>query len=100
MLKCNSNNTFAYLKKLMVVGLEMTCFTGISLLFNWISPFLALSLSQTSMATSLSVSEDLIYCGCADGTVRAFSPTDLHFICTLPHPHSLGTDVSTVTDAR
>ncbi|XDV42859.1 hypothetical protein PO909_011451, partial [Leuciscus waleckii] len=53
----------------------------------------------TSMATSLSVSEDLIYCGCADGTVRAFSPTDLHFICTLPHPHSLGTDISTVTEA-
>ncbi|KAK7142695.1 hypothetical protein R3I94_012145 [Phoxinus phoxinus] len=54
---------------------------------------------RTSMATSLSVSEDLIYCGCADGTVRAFSPTDLHFICTLPHPHSLGTDISTVTEA-
>ncbi|XP_016129509.1 mitogen-activated protein kinase-binding protein 1 isoform X1 [Sinocyclocheilus grahami] len=53
----------------------------------------------TSMATSLSVSEDLIFCGCADGTVRAFSPTDLHFICTLPHPHSLGTDIATVTEA-
>ncbi|XP_073683651.1 mitogen-activated protein kinase-binding protein 1 [Garra rufa] len=54
---------------------------------------------RTSMATSLSVTEDLIFCGCADGTVRAFSPTDLHFICTLPHPHSLGTDISTVTEA-
>ncbi|XP_077095070.1 mitogen-activated protein kinase-binding protein 1 isoform X2 [Siphateles boraxobius] len=54
---------------------------------------------RTIMATSLSVSEDLIYCGCADGTVRAFSPTDLHFICTLPHPHSLGTDISSVTEA-
>uniref|UniRef100_A0A8C1I9S1 Mitogen-activated protein kinase binding protein 1 n=1 Tax=Cyprinus carpio TaxID=7962 RepID=A0A8C1I9S1_CYPCA len=54
---------------------------------------------RTSMATSLSVSEDLIFCGCADGTVRAFSPTDLHFICTLPHPHSLGTDIATVTEA-
>ncbi|XP_016342738.1 mitogen-activated protein kinase-binding protein 1-like isoform X3 [Sinocyclocheilus anshuiensis] len=53
----------------------------------------------TSMATSLSVSEDLIFCGCADGTVRAFSPTDLHFIYTLPHPHSLGTDIATVTEA-
>uniref|UniRef100_A0A8C1GKA2 Mitogen-activated protein kinase binding protein 1 n=1 Tax=Cyprinus carpio TaxID=7962 RepID=A0A8C1GKA2_CYPCA len=53
----------------------------------------------TSMATSLSVSEDLIFCGCADGTVRAFSPTDLHFICTLPHPHSLGTDIATVIEA-
>uniref|UniRef100_A0A671LJD6 Mitogen-activated protein kinase-binding protein 1-like n=1 Tax=Sinocyclocheilus anshuiensis TaxID=1608454 RepID=A0A671LJD6_9TELE len=54
---------------------------------------------RTSMATSLSVSEDLIFCGCADGTVRAFSPTDLHFIYTLPHPHSLGTDIATVTEA-
>uniref|UniRef100_A0A671MEZ5 Mitogen-activated protein kinase-binding protein 1-like n=1 Tax=Sinocyclocheilus anshuiensis TaxID=1608454 RepID=A0A671MEZ5_9TELE len=54
---------------------------------------------RTSMATSLSVSEDLIFCGCADGTVRVFSPTDLHFICTLPHPHSLGTDIATVTEA-
>ncbi|XP_051579390.1 mitogen-activated protein kinase-binding protein 1-like isoform X2 [Myxocyprinus asiaticus] len=53
----------------------------------------------TSMATSLSVTEDLIFCGCADGTVRAFSPVDLHFICTLPHPHSLGTDIATVTEA-
>ncbi|XP_059374553.1 mitogen-activated protein kinase-binding protein 1-like isoform X3 [Carassius carassius] len=53
----------------------------------------------TSTATSLSVSEDLIFCGCADGTVRAFSPTDLHFICTLPRPHSLGTDIATVTEA-
>ncbi|XP_067312021.1 mitogen-activated protein kinase-binding protein 1 isoform X1 [Pseudorasbora parva] len=53
----------------------------------------------TSMATSLSVSEDMIFCGCADGTVRAFSPIDLHFICTLPHPHSLGTDISSVTEA-
>ncbi|XP_026085579.1 mitogen-activated protein kinase-binding protein 1-like isoform X3 [Carassius auratus] len=53
----------------------------------------------TSTATSLSVSEDLIFCGCADGTVRAFSPTDLHFICTLPHPHSLGTDIAAVTEA-
>ncbi|XP_073726086.1 mitogen-activated protein kinase-binding protein 1 isoform X2 [Misgurnus anguillicaudatus] len=54
---------------------------------------------RTSMATSLSVSEDLIFCGCADGTVRAFSPIDLHFICTLPHPHSLGTDIAAVTEA-
>ncbi|XP_051502996.1 mitogen-activated protein kinase-binding protein 1-like isoform X2 [Myxocyprinus asiaticus] len=54
---------------------------------------------RTSMATSLSVTEDLIFCGCADGTVRAFSPIDLHFICTLPHPHCLGTDIATVTEA-
>ncbi|XP_017555318.1 mitogen-activated protein kinase-binding protein 1 isoform X2 [Pygocentrus nattereri] len=54
---------------------------------------------RTGLATSLSVTEELIFCGCADGTVRAFSPTDLHFICTLPRPHSLGTDIVTVTEA-
>uniref|UniRef100_A0A8B9KZ12 Mitogen-activated protein kinase binding protein 1 n=1 Tax=Astyanax mexicanus TaxID=7994 RepID=A0A8B9KZ12_ASTMX len=54
---------------------------------------------RTGLATSLSVTEDLIFCGCADGTVRAFSPINLHFICTLPRPHSLGTDIATVTEA-
>ncbi|KAF4084126.1 hypothetical protein AMELA_G00125290 [Ameiurus melas] len=53
----------------------------------------------TGLATALFVTEDLIFCGCADGTVRAFNPVNLHFICTLPRPHSLGTDIATVTDA-
>ncbi|XP_015206199.2 mitogen-activated protein kinase-binding protein 1 isoform X1 [Lepisosteus oculatus] len=53
----------------------------------------------TSLATSISVSEEFIFCGCADGTVRAFNPINLHFICTLPRPHSLGTDIVTVTEA-
>ncbi|XP_056261506.1 mitogen-activated protein kinase-binding protein 1-like isoform X2 [Seriola aureovittata] len=54
---------------------------------------------RTSVAQSLSLSEDMIFCGCADGTVRAFSPVDLHFVCTLPRPHPLGTDVTAVTEA-
>ncbi|KAJ8353572.1 hypothetical protein SKAU_G00211390 [Synaphobranchus kaupii] len=54
---------------------------------------------RTSLASSLSVTEELIFCGCADGTVRAFSPVNLHFICTLPRPHSLGADIATVTEA-
>uniref|UniRef100_A0AAY4BVT4 Mitogen-activated protein kinase binding protein 1 n=1 Tax=Denticeps clupeoides TaxID=299321 RepID=A0AAY4BVT4_9TELE len=54
---------------------------------------------RTGLATSLSVTEELVFCGCADGTVRAFSPVNLHFICTLPRPHSLGTDIATVVDA-
>ncbi|XP_066525268.1 mitogen-activated protein kinase-binding protein 1 isoform X2 [Hoplias malabaricus] len=54
---------------------------------------------RTGLATSLSVTEELIFCGCADGTVRAFSPVNLHFICTLPRPHSLGTDIASVTEA-
>ncbi|MGH0183472.1 UNVERIFIED_CONTAM: hypothetical protein FKN15_012022 [Acipenser sinensis] len=55
---------------------------------------------RTTLASSLSVSEELVFCGCADGTVRAFNPINLHFICTLPRPHSLGTDIATVTEAR
>uniref|UniRef100_A0A8C8F844 Mitogen-activated protein kinase binding protein 1 n=1 Tax=Oncorhynchus tshawytscha TaxID=74940 RepID=A0A8C8F844_ONCTS len=54
---------------------------------------------RTSQATSLSVTEELIFCGCADGTVRVFSPVNLHFICTLPRPHCLGTDIATVVEA-
>uniref|UniRef100_A0A8C7QLG5 MABP1/WDR62 first WD40 domain-containing protein n=1 Tax=Oncorhynchus mykiss TaxID=8022 RepID=A0A8C7QLG5_ONCMY len=55
---------------------------------------------RTSVARALCVSEELIFCGCADGMVRAFSPADLGFICTLPRPHHLGTDVSSITQAR
>ncbi|XP_034555870.1 mitogen-activated protein kinase-binding protein 1-like isoform X2 [Notolabrus celidotus] len=54
---------------------------------------------RTGVAQCLSLSEDLIFCGCADGMVRAFSSVDLHFVCTLPRPHPLGTDVSAVTEA-
>ncbi|KAK2856450.1 hypothetical protein Q5P01_005185 [Channa striata] len=54
---------------------------------------------RTGMAQSLSLSEDLIFCGCADGTVRAFNTADLHFVCTLPRPHHLNCDVSTITKA-
>ncbi|KAM3842569.1 LOW QUALITY PROTEIN: mitogen-activated protein kinase-binding protein 1-like [Diretmus argenteus] len=51
---------------------------------------------RTGVAQSLSLSEDLIFCGCADGTVRAFSSADLHFVCTLPRPHN---DASTTAQA-
>ncbi|KAM8832217.1 mitogen-activated protein kinase-binding protein 1-like isoform 2-T2 [Spinachia spinachia] len=53
---------------------------------------------RTSAAQSLSVSEDTIFCGCADGTVRAFSSGDLRIARTLPRPHPLGCDVSAVTE--
>ncbi|XP_047242986.1 mitogen-activated protein kinase-binding protein 1-like [Girardinichthys multiradiatus] len=55
---------------------------------------------RTGVAQSLSLSEDMIFCGCADGTVRTFSPVDLHFVSTLPRPHPLGSDVSAVTEAN
>uniref|UniRef100_A0A3Q3R2Z8 MABP1/WDR62 first WD40 domain-containing protein n=1 Tax=Monopterus albus TaxID=43700 RepID=A0A3Q3R2Z8_MONAL len=55
---------------------------------------------QTSMAQSLSLFEDMIFCGCADGTIRAFSPVDLHFVCMLPRPHPLNCDISAIPKAR
>ncbi|XP_018544297.1 mitogen-activated protein kinase-binding protein 1 isoform X2 [Lates calcarifer] len=54
---------------------------------------------RTSQATCLSVTDELIFCGCSDGTVRAFSPLNLHFLCTLPRPHSLGADIASMVDA-
>ncbi|XP_042194064.1 mitogen-activated protein kinase-binding protein 1 [Callorhinchus milii] len=52
----------------------------------------------TTMASCLSVGEDYIFCGCADGTVRLFNPNNLHFIATMPRPHPLGTDIAAVTE--
>lgn len=52
------------------------------------------------MAHCISVSQDYIFCGCADGTVRLFNPSNLHFLSTLPRPHALGTDIASVTEAR
>ncbi|XP_034381149.1 mitogen-activated protein kinase-binding protein 1 isoform X2 [Cyclopterus lumpus] len=54
---------------------------------------------RASQATCLSVTDELIFCGCSDGTVRAFSPVNLHFLCTLPRPHCLGTDIASMVDA-
>ncbi|XP_072555425.1 mitogen-activated protein kinase-binding protein 1 isoform X2 [Paramormyrops kingsleyae] len=73
-------------------------FNGKRLLDKWVELRKNDSIT-TSLATSLSVTEELIFCGCADGTVRSFSPANLHFICSLPRPHSLGMDVTTVTEA-
>ncbi|XP_016327370.1 mitogen-activated protein kinase-binding protein 1-like isoform X2 [Sinocyclocheilus anshuiensis] len=49
---------------------------------------------KTTSAQCLSVSETFVFCGCADGTVRVFSPQDLRYISTLYRPHCLGVDVS------
>ncbi|XP_023475291.1 mitogen-activated protein kinase-binding protein 1 isoform X1 [Equus przewalskii] len=53
----------------------------------------------TTVAHCISVSQDYIFCGCADGTVRLFNPCNLHFLSTLPRPHALGTDIASVTEA-
>ncbi|XP_037100854.1 mitogen-activated protein kinase-binding protein 1-like isoform X2 [Syngnathus acus] len=67
-------------------------FNGNRMLDKWVD-------LQTSVAQSLSLSWDRIFCSCADGTVRVFSPLDLRFVCTLPRPHPLGVDVASVTQA-
>ncbi|XP_049613781.1 mitogen-activated protein kinase-binding protein 1-like isoform X3 [Syngnathus scovelli] len=67
-------------------------FNGNRMLDKWVD-------LQTSVAQSLSLSSDRIFCSCADGTVRVFSPLDLRFVCTLPRPHPLGVDVASVTQA-
>ncbi|XP_023423308.1 mitogen-activated protein kinase-binding protein 1 isoform X6 [Cavia porcellus] len=53
----------------------------------------------TTVAHCISVSQDYIFCGCADGTVRLFNPSNLHFLSTLPRPHALGTDIAGITEA-
>ncbi|XP_056282358.1 mitogen-activated protein kinase-binding protein 1 isoform X2 [Pseudoliparis swirei] len=55
--------------------------------------------ASASQATCLSVTDELIFCGCSDGTVRAFSPVSLHFLCTMPRPHCLGVDLASMVDA-
>jgi WD40 repeat protein len=45
---------------------------------------------RTTSANSLSLGEDFIFIGCADGIVRCFSPHTLQFITTLPRTHYLG----------
>ncbi|XP_063803972.1 mitogen-activated protein kinase-binding protein 1 isoform X2 [Pseudophryne corroboree] len=54
---------------------------------------------RTTMASCIIVNQDYIFCGCADGTVRIFNPYNLHFLNTMPKPHSLGVDIATVTEA-
>uniref|UniRef100_A0A673WUB0 WD repeat domain 62 n=1 Tax=Salmo trutta TaxID=8032 RepID=A0A673WUB0_SALTR len=49
---------------------------------------------KTTSARCLSVNEVFIFCGCADGTVRLFSPQNLHYITTLHRPHCLGVDIT------
>ncbi|KAM6461057.1 mitogen-activated protein kinase-binding protein 1 isoform 2-T2 [Liasis olivaceus] len=53
----------------------------------------------TTVANCISVNYDYIFCGCADGTVRIFNPSNLHFVTTLPKPHFLGMDIASITEA-
>ncbi|XP_030008227.1 WD repeat-containing protein 62 isoform X2 [Sphaeramia orbicularis] len=57
---------------------------------------------KTTSASCLMVSEDFIFCGCADGVIRVFSPSNLQYVTTLHRPHRLGVDLQTshMTPAR
>ncbi|XP_049595805.1 mitogen-activated protein kinase-binding protein 1 isoform X4 [Syngnathus scovelli] len=68
------------------------------MLHKWVE-LRRLDSAPASQATCLCVTDELIFCGCSDGAVRAFSPHTLHFLCTLPRPHFLGADIATMTDA-
>ncbi|XP_012560855.2 WD repeat-containing protein 62 isoform X1 [Hydra vulgaris] len=41
----------------------------------------------------LVVTEKHIYCGCSDGIIRVFNPSEIKFLATLPLPHKLGINV-------
>ncbi|KAI3353860.1 hypothetical protein L3Q82_004861 [Scortum barcoo] len=72
------------------------CITNSSLLclFNSSRQLEAWVNLKTSSASCLVVSEDFIFCGCADGVIRVFSPSNLQYITTLHRPHRLGVDLT------
>ncbi|GFR82686.1 mitogen-activated protein kinase-binding protein 1 [Elysia marginata] len=52
---------------------------------------------MTKTASCITAGEEHIFVGCAEGVVRVFSATTLHYVCTLPPPHPLGVEVTTAT---
>ncbi|XP_035709964.1 mitogen-activated protein kinase-binding protein 1 isoform X1 [Folsomia candida] len=53
---------------------------------------------KTKQALCMTMDDDLLYIGCADGIVRCFRSGRLDFVATLPLPHHLGVDVAKATD--
>ncbi|XP_072286879.1 WD repeat-containing protein 62 [Pyxicephalus adspersus] len=49
---------------------------------------------KVSASYCLSVTEQLVFCGCEDGLVRIFSANNLQYVTDLPRPHHLGVDVA------
>ncbi|GCB63813.1 hypothetical protein scyTo_0014682, partial [Scyliorhinus torazame] len=49
---------------------------------------------KTSAANCISATENFIFCGCSNGTLKLFNPVNLHFITNLPKPHYLGVDLA------
>ncbi|KAM9259194.1 WD repeat-containing protein 62 [Morus bassanus] len=55
---------------------------------------------KVPLANCLCLSEELIFCGCADGAVRIFQARDMRYLSDLPKPHPLGVDVTQVPAPR
>lgn len=55
---------------------------------------------QVSLATCVCVGEELVFCGCDNGTVRIFQAQDLRYLGDLPKPHPLGVDVTRAPQPR
>uniref|UniRef100_A0A8C4D963 WD repeat domain 62 n=1 Tax=Dicentrarchus labrax TaxID=13489 RepID=A0A8C4D963_DICLA len=69
--------------------------SGLLCLFNssrQLEAWVNLKVSDTG--SCLAVSEHFIFCGCADGVIRVFSPSNLQYITTLHRPHRLGVDLT------
>lgn len=62
-------------------------FNGKKVLDKWLN-------LETSAANCIAASQDFIFCGCSNGTLKLFNPTNLHFIINLPKPHCLGVNVA------
>ncbi|XP_028276033.1 WD repeat-containing protein 62 isoform X2 [Parambassis ranga] len=68
--------------------------SGLLCLFNSSRQLEAWVNLKTASARCLAVSEDFIFCGCADGVIRVFSPSNLQYVSTLHRPHRLGIDLT------
>ncbi|KAM7074458.1 WD repeat-containing protein 62 [Ciconia maguari] len=55
---------------------------------------------KVPLANCVCLSEELIFCGCADGTVRIFQARDMRYLSDLPKPHPLGVDVTQAPPPR
>ncbi|XP_053545590.1 LOW QUALITY PROTEIN: WD repeat-containing protein 62-like [Bombina bombina] len=49
---------------------------------------------KVSTSNCLCVTEQFVFCGCADGTVRIFNADNLQYITDLPKPHYLGVNLT------
>ena len=55
---------------------------------------------QSPCANAISVAGKYIFVGCANGIVRVFNSSTLHFVATLPRPHYLGVDIAAAVNPR